>query len=115
MRPAYLNLRKFPAMAGNCRAYLDLSGFYQGCRDYINLPRLNKPLEIPQTFADLQNVLRSVKDTRNDKPGNLFYVPGEMLKETVALETYCSVSKRTEDILIKVVLISRKVGGFRRI
>jgi hypothetical protein len=80
MRPAYLNLRKFPVMAGNCRDYLHLSGFYQGCQDYINLPRLHKPIEIPETSADLQNVLRSVKDTRDDKPGNLFYVSGEMLK-----------------------------------
>jgi hypothetical protein len=36
--------------------------------------------------------------------------PVRWWKETVALETYCSVSKRTENILIKVGVISRKVG-----
>jgi hypothetical protein len=95
MRPVYLNLRKFPAMAANCRAYIHLSGFYQGCRDYINLPRSQKPVEIPSASVDLQNVLISVKDTRDDKPGNLFHVPGEVLEETVALDMYCSVSKMT--------------------
>jgi hypothetical protein len=39
-----------------------------------------------------------------------FMDPVRWRKETVALETYCSVSKRTEDILIKVAVISRKVG-----
>jgi hypothetical protein len=79
-RPAYLNLKKFLAMPGNCRDYLHLSGFYQGCRNYINLPRLHETVEIPYTSTNLENVLRSVKDTRENKSGNLFYVSGEMLK-----------------------------------
>jgi hypothetical protein len=44
------------------------------------MPRLYHPVEILYTSADLQSVLRSVKDTRDDKPGNMFYVPGERLK-----------------------------------
>jgi hypothetical protein len=54
--------------------------------------------------------LRSVKDTKDDKPGNLFYVPGEMLKRDGSSGNILFSSKRTEDILIKVGVISERLG-----
>jgi hypothetical protein len=115
MTPTDLHLRKFPVMAGGCRDYIHLSGFYQGCRDYISLSRLHKPVEIPSTSADLQNVLRSVKDTRDDKPGNLFYVPGEMLKRDGGSRNVLLSFENDRGHLIKVGVISRKAREFRRI
>jgi hypothetical protein len=58
--------------------------------------------------------LRSVKDTRDDKPGDLFYVPGEMLERDGSSRNVLLGFEKDRGHFDKGEVISRKVGGFRR-